>query len=420
MKADTRPPTATAALFSPYWLGGLRLPNRIVMAPLTRARADEHGVPSPLAAEYYAQRAGAGLIIAEATAVSRQGTGYDNWPGLYTAAQEAGWRTITEAVHAAGGRIFVQLFHAGRMSHPSFHHGELPVGPSPVAAGPATDLYDGVHPFTQPRALRAAELADVAEQFRAAAERALAAGFDGVEVHAGNGYLVDQFLRDGANQRDDAYGGNPRNRARLLREVTEAVISVWGESRVGARISPLSPTNGMTDADPVATFTQAARDLAALGVGYLHVIEPGVNGTLSDPASAQSPELGSGFFRPLFPGAIIAAGGHTAATGTARIERDQANLIAYGQLFIANPDLPTRFQLSAPLARPQRAAFYGGGATGYTDYPPLSQPALDQLGGIVGHDDPAARVAQRYRGRAYSSAVRPMRWMESRVSGLSS
>jgi N-ethylmaleimide reductase len=363
---------ATAPLFSPFSSGQLRLPNRIVMAPLTRARADEHGVPSELAAKYYAQRAGAGLIIAEATAVSRQGTGYDHWPGLYTAAQQAGWRTITDAVHAAGGRIFVQLFHAGRMSHPVFHHGELPVGPSPIAGGPATELYDGVHPFTQPRALRGAELAGIAEQFRAAAGRALAAGFDGVEVHAGNGYLLDQFLRDGANQRDDAYGGNPRNRARLLAEVTAAVISVWGESRVGVRISPLSPTNGMTDSDPVATFTQAARDLASLGAGYLHVIEPGVNGTLSAPASARSPELASGSFRPLFPGAIIAAGGHTAATGAARITQNEADLIAYGQLFIANPDLPTRFRLNAPLAQPQRVTFYGGGAAGYTDYPPLT------------------------------------------------
>jgi N-ethylmaleimide reductase len=372
-------PTATAPLFFPYWLGRLRLPNRIVMAPLTRARADEHGVPSELAAKYYAQRAGAGLIIAEATAVSRQGTGYGHWPGLYTAAQQAGWRTITDAVHAAGGRIFVQLFHAGRMSHPVFHHGELPVGPSPIAGGPATELYDGVHPFTQPRALQAAELAGIAEQFHAAAERALAACFDGVEVHAGNGYLLDQFLRDGANQRDDAYGGNPRNRARLLREVTAAVIDVWGESRVGVRISPLSPTNGMTDSDPAATFTQAARDLAALGLGYLHAIEPGVNGTLSAPASAQSPQLASGFFRPLFPGTIIAAGGHTADTGTARIQQDQADLIAYGQLFIANPDLPTRFRLNAPLAQPQRATFYGGGAAGYTDYPPLTPPAANIL-----------------------------------------
>jgi N-ethylmaleimide reductase len=364
-------PTATSPLFSPFLLGRLRLPNRIVMAPLTRARADEHGVPSELAAAYYAQRAGAGLIITEATAVSEQGTGYGNWPGLYTAAQQAGWRTVTHAVHAAGGRIFVQLFHAGRMSHPAFHRGELPVGPSPIAAGLATERYDGVHPFTRPRALRAAELAGITTQFRAAAQRALAAGFDGVEVHAANGYLLDQFLRDGANQRDDAYGGTPRNRGRLLREVTAAVISVCGDRRVGVRISPLSPTNGMADSDPAATFTQAAQDLAALNVGYLHVIEPGINGTLSNPASAQSPELASGFFRPLFPGPIIAAGGHTASTGATRIQHDQADLIAYGQLFIANPDLPTRFRRGAPLAQPQRATFYGGGATGYTDYPPL-------------------------------------------------
>jgi len=368
--ARPRPAIATP-LFSPFSLGRLELPNRIVMAPLTRTRASQHGVPSALTARYYAQRGGAGLIITEATAVSRQGTGYGNWPGLYTADQEAGWRKITESVHAAGGRIFIQLFHAGRMSHPAFHQGEPPVGPSPVAAGPATELYDGAHSFTQPRALRATELAGIARQFQAAAERALAAGFDGVEVHAGNGYLLDQFLRDGSNRRDDDYGGTARNRARLLREVTAAVISVWGRKRVGVRISPLSPTNGMTDSDPVATFTQAARDLQTLGVGYLHVIEPGVNGTLSAPASAQSPLLGSGFFRPLFPGAIIAAGGHTAETGAARIQHGQADLIAYGQLFIANPDLPTRFRLNAPLAQPQRATFYGGGAAGYTDYPPL-------------------------------------------------
>src|SRR5215472_16132118 len=190
LTADRPKLAVTTPLFSPFSLGRLRLPNRIVMAPLTRARADEDGVPSELTATYYAQRAGAGLIIAEATAVSRQGTGYDNWPGLYTTAQEAGWRKITDSVHAAGGRIFIQLFHAGRMSHPVFHHGELPAGPSPIAAGPATELYDGVHPFIRPRALPAAELAAIAAQFRAAAERALAAGFDGIEVHAGNGYLL--------------------------------------------------------------------------------------------------------------------------------------------------------------------------------------------------------------------------------------
>jgi N-ethylmaleimide reductase len=365
-------PAAAPSLFSPLCLGPLRLANRIVMPPLTRARADERGVPSELSARYYAQRAAAGLIIAEATAVSRQGTGYGNWPGLYTAAQEAGWRKVTDAVHAAGGHIFIQLFHAGRMSHPAFQQGGLPVGPSPIPAGPAAELYDGVHPFTRPRALRTAELAGVAGQFRDAAGRALAAGFDGVEVHAGNGYLLDQFLRDGANQRDDEYGGTAGHRARLLREVTAAVISVWGSQRVGVRISPLSPTNGMTDSDPAVTFTQAARDLEQLGVAYLHVIEPGVNGTVSGPAQAESPPLASGYFRAMFSGALISAGGHTAETGTLRIQRQQADLIAYGQLFIANPDLPARFRLGAPLSQPQRSTFYGGAAAGYTDYPVLS------------------------------------------------
>jgi N-ethylmaleimide reductase len=360
-----------ATLFSPYRLGPLQLSNRIVMAPLTRARADKHGVPSPLAAKYYAQRAGAGLIITEATAVSAQGAGYDNWPALYTDCQQAGWQAVTEAVHAAGGRVFIQLFHAGRMSHPSFHDGALPVGPSAIPAGPATELYDNVHSFTTPRALRTAELEGLVDQFRRAAERARAAGFDGVEVHAGNGYLLDQFLRDGANQRDDAYGGSASNRARLLREVTEAVLSVWGADRVGARISPLSPTNGMTDSDPATTFLQAARDLDALGIAYLHVIEPGVNGTLSTRAQVPSPPLASGSFRPVFSRTIIAAGGHTSDTGTSRIQWDEADLIAYGQLFISNPDLPDRFRRNAALAQPSRSTFYGGGAAGYTDYPAL-------------------------------------------------
>src|SRR5579862_170863 len=374
-KAVDMPATLTeavTALFSPHRLGPLLLPNRIVMAPLTRARANQRGVPSQLAGEYYAQRAGAGLIITEATAVSAQGTGYDNWPGLYTADQQAGWRAVTEAIHATGGRVFIQLFHAGRMSHPSFQHGALPVGPSPIPAGPATELYDNVHNFTQPRALRTDELGGLVDQFRRAAGRALAAGFDGVEVHAGNGYLLDQFLRDGANQRDDAYGGSASNRARLLREVTEAVVSVWGADRVGARISPLSPTNGMADSDPATTFLQVARDLDALGLAYLHVIEPGVNGTLSARAQVPSPPLASGFFRPVFSRAIIAAGGHTSGTGTSRIERDEADLIAYGQLFVSNPDLPDRFRRRAELTEPSCSTFYGGGAAGYTDYPALS------------------------------------------------
>ena len=367
-------------LLGPCTLGPLVLPNRIVMAPLTRSRADRNGVPSSLAPEYYAQRASAGLIIAEAAAVSRQGTGYDNGPGLYTDEQAAGWQAVTDAVHRAGGRIFVQLFHVGRMSHPAFQEGGLPVGASAVAAGPATECYDGAHAFTRPRSLQITELAGIAGQFRAAAEKALAAQFDGVEVHAANGYLLDQFLQGGANQRTDRYGATPANRARLLREVVATVTDVWGADRVGVRISPLNPTNGMHDSDPAATFTQAAQDLEWLGVAYLHVVEPGVNGTLSEPARLRSPYLGSRFFRPMFSRTIIAAGGHTARTGAARIERGDADLIAYGKLFISNPDLPERFASGAPLTEPDRATFYGGGAEGYTDYPALSQTAARVAG----------------------------------------
>ena len=350
------------------------------MAPLTRSRADRNGVPSSLAPEYYAQRASAGLIISEAATVSRQGTGYDNGPGLYTDEQAAGWQAITEAVHEAGGRIFVQLFHVGRMSHPAFPEGGLPVGASAVAAGPATEHYDGTHSFTRPRSLQITELAGITGQFRAAAERALAARFDGVEVHAANGYLLDQFLQDGANRRTDRYGGTPANRTRLLREVVATVTDLWGADRVGVRISPLNPTNGMHDSDPAATFTQAAQNLDRLGVAYLHVVEPGVNGTLSESAHLKSPYLGSRFFRPLFSRTIIAAGGHTARTGAARIERGDADLIAYGKLFISNPDLPARFASGASLTEPDRATFYGGGTEGYTDYPTLAQTAARAAG----------------------------------------
>jgi N-ethylmaleimide reductase len=374
-KAAGPVPAGAGDLFGPYALGPLLLPNRIVMAPLTRSRADRNGVPSLLAPEYYAQRASAGLIISEAATVSRQGTGYDNGPGLHTDEQVAGWRAITDAVHAAGGRIFAQLFHVGRMSHPAFQEGSLPVGASPVAAGPATTRYDGTHSFTRPRALQITELAGITGQFRVAAERALAARFDGVEVHAANGYLLDQFLQDGANRRADRYGGTPANRTRLLDEVVDAVTGLWGADQVGVRISPLSPTNGMRDSDPAATFTQAAQNLDRLCVAYLHVVEPGVNGTLSEPAHLESPCLGSRFFRPLFSRTIIAAGGHTARTGGARIERGDADLIAYGKLFISNPDLPARFASGAPLTEPDRATFYGGGAEGYTDYPTLAQTA---------------------------------------------
>ena len=364
-------PSLATPLLGPFALGPLALPNRVVMAPLTRARADGRGIQSPLAPLYYSQRASAGLIISEATTVSPQAVGYDGWPGIYTAKQADSWRAVTDAVHAAGGRIFIQLFHAGRMSHPVFHDGGLPVAPSAIAAGPSHERYDDAHQFVHPRALELAELTDVIDQFRSASELALDAGFDGVEVHAANGYLLDQFLRTASNQRSDAYGGSPQNRVRLTREAVQAVIEVWGAERVGVRISPLSPTNGISDADPHQTFAHAAAALDALGIAYLHVIEPGVNGTLSETASLTSPELGSRHFRELFSGTIIAAGGHDARTGTARITRGDADLVAYGKLYIANPDLPKRFAYEAPLNAPDRETFYGGGARGYTDYPPL-------------------------------------------------
>ena len=366
---------ASSGLLRPFTLGALELPNRIVMAPLTRARADRRGVPSPLASEYYGQRASAGLIITEATAVSRQGVGYDGWPGLHSDEHASAWAEVTQAVHRAGGRIFVQLFHAGRMSHPAFQGGRAPVAPSALAAGPNDALYDGVHEFVRPRALELQELPGIVEQFRASAALALQAGFDGVEVHAANGYLLDQFLRSASNTRTDAYGGPPEHRARLMREVVQAVVGVWGAERVGVRIAPLSPTNGMSDADPHTTFAAAARALQEIGVAYLHVIEPGVNGTLSGPASLHCPDLGSCYFRALFNGPIITAGGFDARSGSARLAAGDADLIAYGKLYIANPDLTERFASRAALNLPDRETFYGGGARGYTDYPTVAAGA---------------------------------------------
>lgn len=297
------------SLLTTFRLGDLELPNRVVMAPLTRSRADQRGVQTPLAPKYYGQRASAGLIIAEATTVSPQAVGYDGGPGLYTAAQTRAWRDVTDAVHARGGRVFIQLFHAGRMSHPVFHHGEQPVGPSAIAAGPRHQLYDTAHEFS-------------------------------------------------------GRGARARRAARDRRSVP------GGGGEPGVRISPLSPTNGMSDEDPHLTFTTAARALDKLGIAYLHVIEPGVNGTLSEAAAVVSPDLGTGYFRPLFSGPIIAAGGHDARTGTARVAHGDADLVAYGKLYIGNLDLPERFAAGAPLNAADRATFYGGDAHGYTDYRP--------------------------------------------------
>ena len=350
-------------LFTPFDLGGLVLPNRIVMAPMTRNRADRD-VAGASAATYYAQRASAGLIVTESTQVSPQGVGYANTPGVHSAAQVAAWRRVTDAVHARGGRIYAQLVHAGRISHPVLQPGgELPVAPSAVAAQGSTVTYGGPREFPVPRALERWEIPDVVEQFARGARGALEAGFDGVEVHGGNGYLVDQFLRDGTNRRTDAYGGSIPNRARFALEVADAVAAVWGAPRVGVRISPWSGYNSMGDSDPAALFTHLAGELGARGLGYLHVIEP-VSGKSASAHPRLTPAL-----RARFGGPVIANGGHGAGSARASIAAGEADLVSFATHYIANPDLVERFAEGAPLATPERSTYYGGDDRGYVDYP---------------------------------------------------
>ena len=363
---STPSPTAPD-LFAPYALGPLQLRNRLVMAPLTRSRAGPGNVPSEMAATYYAQRAGAGLIVTEATQAAAGGQGYVATPGIHSEDQVAGWRRVTEAVHRAGGRIFVQLWHVGRVSHPDFRAGELPVAPSPIAPrGVQTFTAEGLKPIPAPRALDAGEIPGIVQEFRRAAGNAKAAGFDGVEVHGANGYLLDQFLEDGTNQRTDDYGGSVENRARLLFEVLAAVSDVWGGERVGVRLSPGGTFNDMCDSDPQATFGYVVRRLATLQLAYLHLIEPS-----PPPGEHPMPCLSARFFRPLYPGTLIVAGGYTLERARRVVEAGLADLVAFGQLFIANPDLPERLRTGAPLNTPDPDTFYGGGAEGYIDYPAL-------------------------------------------------
>jgi N-ethylmaleimide reductase len=357
---------STRNLFTPFRVGPYELANRMVMAPMTRSRAVEGEVPSPLAPGYYAARAGAGLIVSEGAQVSEQGRGYVHTPGIHTDAQVEGWRVVTEAVHAARGRIFLQLWHVGRVSHPSLQPGGArPVAPSAIGIEGTTFTAEGPRPFVTPRALERDEIRGVVEQFEAAARRAYQAGFDGVELHGANGYLIDQFLRDGANHRRDEYGGSVQNRVRFLVEVAEAVAGVWGGDRVGVRLSPLATNNGMHDRDPVATFSYAAYALNRLGLAYLHVVEP-----LGGPAPRVSPAL-----RAIFRGALVANGGYGRDTADAALARGEADLVSFGVPFLANPDLVRRFREGAPLNTPDRATFYTGGERGYTDYPLLEETA---------------------------------------------
>lgn len=361
--------TETIDLFTPFRLGSLTLPNRVVMAPMTRNRAGSGNVPNALNATYYAQRASAGLIVTEATQISPQGLGYPGTPGIHAAEQIAGWKLVTDAVHAAGGRISLQLWHVGRISHPSLQPGgALPVAPSAIApAGQAWTL-DGMKPYVTPHALTVEEIASVVDDYRRGAAHARQAGFDGVELHGANGYLIDQFLRDKSNRRTDRYGGSALNRTRFLIDVTEALLGEWDAARVGVRLSPTNPFNDMGDSHPAATFAAAVQELNRLKLGYLHIVEPGDTDPVPD---SETPDLS--FFRRLWRGPLIANKGYDLARANTVLRDGNADLVSFATLYLANPDLPERLRRGGPFNAAERKTFYGGGAAGYTDYPTLGK-----------------------------------------------
>src|SRR6201996_6927872 len=346
-------------LFDPLQIGDITLPNRIIMAPLTRQRAEEIRVPNALMARYYAERASAGLILSEATSVTPQGVGYAETPGIWSQEQVEGWKLVTQAVHAAGGKIFLQLWHVGRISDPLFLNGELPVAPSAIAAQGNVSHVRPERPFVTPRALELDEIAGVVEAFRKGAENAKAAGFDGVEVHGANGYLLDQFLQDSTNQRTDAYGGPIENRARLLLEVTDACISVWGASRVGVHLAPRRDAHNMGDSAPAETFGYVARELGKRKIAFIAARE-----ALGD--DRLGPQL-----KKEFGGVYIANEKFTKETAQKLLDSGEADAFAGGKLYIANPALVRRFELDAPLNEPVPATFYAEGEAGYVDYPTL-------------------------------------------------
>ncbi len=357
-------------LFEPYKLGPITLPNRIVMAPLTRNRAVAGLVPSPLAIDYYAQRASAGLLVTEASQVSQQGQGYQDTPGIYSKEQIAGWRKVTDRVHERGGRIFIQIWHVGRISHTALQaNGGAPVGPSAIRANGKTFVNGTFTEISEPRALALEEIPGIIESFRRGTANALEAGFDGVEIHGANGYLLDQFAKDGANKRTDGYGSSIENRARLMLEVSKAVAAEAGADRTGIRISPVTPANDISDSDPQPLFDYIVDHLNALKLTYIHVVE-GATGGPRDIAPFDYASL-----RKRFKQTYIGNNGYDLDLATKVLAANEADLIAFGKPYISNPDLVERLQKGAPLNAPDKATFYGGGAKGYTDYPTLE--ALD-------------------------------------------
>ena len=356
----------TSLLQTPIKIGPYDLPNRIVMAPLTRMRAP-NSIPTELMATYYAQRASAGLIVSEATPISPQGVGYPSTPGIYNTMQVAAWSKITEAVHAKHGHIFLQLWHVGRISHPDFHDGQLPVAPSAIAPKGDAVTPSGMKPFVTPRALETDEIQGIVEDYRLAAQNALAAGFDGIEIHGANGYLLDQFLRNGTNKRTDRYGGTLENRARFLLEVIDAAVSVWGAERVGIRLSPSGTFNDMSDSDPETFFVYLLGQLNRYGLAYLHIID-----ALESDIRHGAKVIDLEKLRGAYSGTLIVCGGYDQTRAEEAIRQGRADAVAFGQLYIANPDLAERFKLNAPLNTPDPGTFYGGNEKGYTDYPALA------------------------------------------------
>jgi len=359
------------SLFDPIQLGAVLCPNRIVMAPMTRGRATREHVPTELMIDYYAQRASAGLIVTEATGISQQGLGWPYAPGIWTSEQMEAWKPVVGAVHEAGGRIFCQLWHMGRVVHPSFLDGEAPVSASATTAPHKAHTYEGRQPYTEARPLGADEFAGLLDDYSRAAAFAIAAGFDGVQLHAANGYLIDQFLRDGTNLRDDDYGGPVENRIRLLVEATRAIADMVGPERTAVRLSPNNETQGCAESDPEPLFTAAAAALAEIGIAFLELREPGPDGTFG---KSDVPPLAPAI-RKVFPAPLVLNSDFTLEGADSALAEEKADAISFGRPFIANPDLPERLLAKAPLEKDVQATWYSQGPEGYVDYPALETAA---------------------------------------------